>query len=112
MKFGKLGAAWRHQLNWQALISGVVVSCSIGRALAMKAGDPGLSPGSAKNFLGRGHWHTLVIQLLDAVVSSSVGRALAMKSGDLGSSPGLAKNFSGRGYWHILVIKLIGGPEV
>ena len=59
LKFGKLGAALRHQLNGQALISGVVVSSSAGRALAMKAGDPGLSPGSANNFLGQGYWHTL-----------------------------------------------------
>ena len=64
VKFGKLGATWRHQLNGQALIPGVVVSSSVGRALAMKAGDPGSSPGSAKNFSGRGYWHTLVIQLL------------------------------------------------
>ena len=33
-------------------------------ALAMKAGDQGLSPGHAKNFSGRGYWYTLVIQLL------------------------------------------------
>ena len=64
VKFGKLGTAWRHQLNGQALISGVVVSSSGGRAITMKAGDPGLSPGSAKKFLGRGYWHALVIQLL------------------------------------------------
>ena len=50
--------------NGQALISDVVVSSSVGRALAMKAGDPGSSPGRAKNFSGRGYWHTLVIQLL------------------------------------------------
>ena len=54
VKFGKLGAAWRHQLNGQALISGVVVSSSVGRALAMKSGDPGSSPGSAKTFLAEG----------------------------------------------------------
>ena len=32
--------------------------------VAMKAGEPGSSPGRAKNFLGRGYWHILVIQLL------------------------------------------------
>ena len=64
MKFGKLGADWRHNLNGQQLISGVVVSSSVGRALAMKAGDPGLSPGRTKNFSGRGYLHTHVIQLL------------------------------------------------
>ena len=55
VKFGKLGTACRHQLNEQALISGMVVSSSVGRALAMKAGDPGSSPGSAKKtFLAEG----------------------------------------------------------
>ena len=53
------------QLNGQALISDVVVSSSVGRALAMKAGDPGSSPGRDNNFLGQGYWPTLVIQLLE-----------------------------------------------
>ena len=64
MKFERPGATWRHQLNGQAVIPGMVVSSSVGSALAMKAGDPGSSPGSAKNFSGRGYWHSLVIQLL------------------------------------------------
>ena len=38
----------------------MVVSSSVDRALGMKAGDPGSSPGSAKNFSGGGYWHTLV----------------------------------------------------
>ena len=64
VKLGKLGAAWMHQLSGQALISGMVVRSSACRAPAMKAGDPGSSPVRAKNFTGRGYWHTLVIQLL------------------------------------------------
>ena len=51
-------------LDGQALISDALVSSSVGRALAMKAGDPGLSPGRAKNFSGGGYCHSLVIQLL------------------------------------------------
>ena len=50
--------------NGQALIPGVVVISSVGRALATKAGDPGSSNGRGKNFSGRWYWHTLVIQLL------------------------------------------------
>ena len=54
VKFGKLGSAWMHQFNGQALISGMVVSSSVSRALAMKAGDPGSSPGSGKTFQAEG----------------------------------------------------------
>merc|ERR1712030_60784 len=52
VKFGKLGTTWRHWLNGQALISDAVVSSSVGRALAMKAGDPGSSPGRTKKLFG------------------------------------------------------------
>ena len=48
--------------HWRDLLDRILIS--VGRALAMKAGDPGSSPGRANNFSGRGYWHTLVIQLL------------------------------------------------